>query len=214
MPTVTSPADQKLVLGNVPWEMYTKLLRTFESRRLRLTYDRGTLEIMTISFEHDCYGRFLGRLLITLTEEFNLPVRSGGSTTLRRRKKLKGLESDNCYWIQNEHLIRGKKRIILRVDPPPDVAIEIDITKSSLNRMRIYRALRVPEVWRFDGKVVTFHILQADGNFKSETQSRAFPGITPSDLLRFLEMFDQDEENAVIRTFRAWIRQQLGINKP
>jgi len=139
----------------------------------------------------------------------NLPLAEGGSLTLRRRKKKKGLESDNCYWIQNEHLVRAKKRIYLQKDPPPDVAIEADITRSSLNRMGIYVALKVPEIWRYRRRTLTFHILQADGKYAVEEQSRAFPGLKSQDLVPFLENLEQLGANEVIRQFRVWVRQHL-----
>src|SRR5207237_1109994 len=111
------PTNQRLILDNVSWEGYTHLLRTFSDRHLRLTYDRGVLEIMTLSHEHESFGRFLGRLAVTLTEELNLPIKEGGSTTFRKRRKQKGLESDNCYWIAHEAEVRGKSVINLRIDP-------------------------------------------------------------------------------------------------
>ena len=150
------PANQRFFLDSVSWDRYTRLLRAFSDRHLRLTYDQGVLEIMTLSHRHENLGRFLGRLAVTLTEEFELPIKEGGSTTFRRRRAEKGLEPDNCYWIANEAAVRGKDKIDLRRDPPPDLAVEIDITHSSLDRMGIYASIRVPEVWRFDGRVLAF----------------------------------------------------------
>src|SRR5262249_55428861 len=125
---------QRLVLAGVSWQEYGKFLRAFEGRRaVRLTYDRGVLEIMSPRHEHETDVDFLGRLAITLTEEMGLSVKAGGSTTFRRRKKRRGLEPDRCYWIASEPLVRGKRDINLRKDPPPDLAIEVDVTSSSLN---------------------------------------------------------------------------------
>ena len=162
----TIPATPgRLLLYDVPWTRYERLLRALDDRHLRLTYDRGTLEIMTLSHEHEGTSYLLGRFVDVLTEEADLPVKAGRSTTFRRRKKEKGLEADNCYWIANEKKVRGKKKINLKVDPPPDLALETDITHSSLDRLGIYRALRVPEVWRFDGKRMVFLILGPDGQY-------------------------------------------------
>src|SRR5262249_35086854 len=211
MATASVPSPQKLVLYDVDWHTYRRLLRDLQVRRVRLTYDRGALEIMTLSLQHERFGRFLGRLLVTLTEEFQLPLAQGGSTTFRRRKKKRGLESDNCYWIQNEHLIRGKIKIDLRTDPPPDVGVEIDIFHSSLNRMAIYAALKVPEVWRFDGKTLEFHVLQPNGKYRIENQSRALAGVAAGGLLPFLMLLTQADENALIRQFREWIRKHYHL---
>src|SRR5438445_2046967 len=139
----------RLVLGAMDWRNYGRLLRILADRRaIRVTYDRGTLEIMTLSYEHESLGYLSARLIDALTEELSLPVKGGGSTTFRHRKLRRGLEPDACWWITNEPLIRGKHRIDLQADPPPDLALEVDITRSSLNRLKIYAALRIPEVWR------------------------------------------------------------------
>src|SRR5437762_1354894 len=100
MSTASIPAEQRLILDGVDWHEYGRFLRIFGNRSaVRLTYDRGTLEIMTLSHEHESDGHFLGRLVVTLTEELDLPLKGGGSTTFRRRKRLRGLEPDECYWI-------------------------------------------------------------------------------------------------------------------
>ncbi len=213
MSIVQTPAvaekPQRLVLHNVDWRTYSRLLRALDERHLRLTYDRGTLEIMTLTHEHESDAPFLGRLAVTLTEELGFPIKVGRSTTFRRRQKERGLEPDDCYWIASEPLVRGKRKIDLKVDPPPDLAIEVDITRSSLNRMSIYASLSVPEVWRYKGKVLTFNELQADGSYAVIAHSKAFPLISPADLMKFLPMREQMDENAVIRQFREWVRQRI-----
>jgi Uma2 family endonuclease len=197
-------------LHDVDWRTYGRLLRTFAERpSVRLTYDRGTLEIMSPLHERDSDARFLGRLVVTLTEELGLTLKVGGSTTFRRRRQRRGLEPDDCYWIANEPRVRGKRRIDLRVDPPPDLAIEVDVTRSSLNRMGIYVVLRVPEVWRLDGDTLTFEVLQPSGrSYAPASTSLAFPLVTPADLMTFLALRTQMDENAVAQQFRAWIRQR------
>jgi Uma2 family endonuclease len=164
---------------------------------------------MTLSHEHEAQDRLLGRLVVVLTEELGLPLKCGGSTTFRRRKKQRGLEPDECYWIAHEAVVRNKDVIDLRTDPPPDLAIEIEITRSALNRMAIYAAIGVPEVWRFDGRTLTFHVLDADGQYRESTHSLAFPKFTPADLLAFLNLRGQMDENAIIRQFRAWVQQRF-----
>src|SRR5262249_40366169 len=161
---------------------------------------------MSPSIYHDGDADFLGVLIRTLTEEFSLPCRGGGSVTLRRRLVRRGLEPDRCFWITNEAAIRGKRRLDLRVDPPPDLAIEVDVTSSSLDRMSIYAALGVPEVWRLDNDVLTFHALTT-GNYIGVTQSRSFPSISPGDLMPFMARHLNEDENEVVRQFRAWLRQ-------
>jgi Uma2 family endonuclease len=188
------------------------MLRLFADRPgVRLTYDRGTLELVTLSHEHENQSYLLARLVDALTEELNLPVKGGRSTTFRRRKKRRGLEPDNCWWIVSEPLVRGKIKIDLRRDPPPDLALEIDITHSSLNRMAIYAALQVPEVWRWDGQTLVCYLLGSDGQYTVGTVSKAIPGLTVADLAPFLALQGTMDENAIIRQFRAWVRRQFPL---
>ncbi|HWG47087.1 MAG TPA: Uma2 family endonuclease [Gemmataceae bacterium] len=212
MSTVPAQAAvrDRLLLNRVDWRTYTRLLCIFADRRgYRLTYDRGALEIMSPLPEHESDADFLGRLATTLTEELGLPIKAGRSTTLRRKRKQRGLEPDCCYWIANEPAMRGKRDLDLRVDPPPDLAIEVDVTSSSLNRMGIYRALGVPEVWRLDDQTLTFHVLGANRTYGVVSHSLSFPLVTAADLLPFFASCASQEENSVIRQFREWIRQRI-----
>src|SRR6266478_1708430 len=144
------PIGRGMVLEDVDWKTYSRLLKAFEERPgIRLTYDRGALEIMPL-LEHDIDGRFLGRIIIALTEELGLPILCGGSTTLRRQLHQRGIESDECYWIANEPRMRGRRALNLQRDPPPDLAVEVDVTSSSLDRLDIYATLGVPEIWRLE----------------------------------------------------------------
>jgi Uma2 family endonuclease len=204
-----SVKGQYLRLSGVDWKTYSRLLHIFAERpTIRLTYDRGELEIMSPLLKHDDDARFLGRLVSVLTEELGLPLKHGGSTTMRRRLKQRGIEADECFWIANAHRMAGRRTLDLRRDPPPDLAIEVDVTHSSLDRLGIYAALKVPELWRLDGDRLTFYVLQPDGTYKKADRSQSFPQVTPADLLRFLQQARRaGDENAVIRRFRNWIRR-------
>ena len=199
---------QCLRLSGIDWQTYSRLLHAFAERpAIRLTYDRGELEIMTPLLEHDDDARFLGRLVLVMTEELRLSLKAGGSTTLRRRLKPRGIEADDCFWITNAHLMAGRRKLDLRRDPPPDLAIEVEVTHSSLDRLGIYAALRVPEVWRLEGDTLTFHILGEDGSYTVAVRSRAFPQIAPTDLVGLQQGRQAGDENEVIRQFRDWIRR-------
>ena len=103
---------------------------------------------------------FLGRIIDILAEELEIPYDAGGSTTHKREDLAKGLEPDQCYYIRNEPLIRGRMELDLTHDPPPDLAIEIDISRSSVTRLGIYAALGVPEVWRYDGEALQVQFVE------------------------------------------------------
>jgi Uma2 family endonuclease len=210
MATVHTPSEQRFLLPSVPWRTSTRLLRAFTERPgVRLTYDRGTLELMTLSHEHESLSYLLARLVDALTEELGLPVKGGRSTTFRRRKRRRGLEPDACWWIASEPQVRGKTEIDLRRDPPPDLALEIDITHSSLDRMAIYANLGVPEVWRLEGQTLVCHLLGSGGTYAASAVSRAFPALVVADLARCLQQRTQMDDNAIVRQFRAWVRQRF-----
>jgi Uma2 family endonuclease len=204
------PTRQYLLLSGIDWRTYSRLLRIFAERPgIRLTYDRGELEIRSPRLDLDNDSRVLGGLVVALTQELGLPIKRGGSTTLRRSLRQRGIEADECFWISNAHRMAGRRRLDLRTDPPPDLAVEVDVTHSSLDRLAIYAALGVPEVWRLDGNNLDFHVLGSDGVYTAATSSKAFSFLTPADLFRFLDQARQaGDENEVERQFRHWIRQQ------
>jgi Uma2 family endonuclease len=157
---------------------------------------------------HESYKKLLGRIVEALTEAFGLEIYSLGSMTCDREDLARGLEPDQCYYIQNEAAVWGKQNLNLQVDPPPDLAIEIDITSSSLPRFGIYASLGVPEIWHFDGQVVTIHGLEGD-RYRLLTSSRAFPLLEVTDLQRFLDLKPSVKENALIRQVREWATQHI-----
>jgi Uma2 family endonuclease len=176
---------------------------------VRLTYDQGELEIKSPAMEHDDGSRFLGDLVFILTEELGLPLKRGGSVTLRRQLLQRGIEADDCYWIANAHRMAGRLRLNLRRDPPPDLAVEIDVTASSLDRLGIYAALGVPEVWRLEGNELYFLVLQKNGAYEEAPTSRSFSFLSPGDLLPFIRKARKvGDENAVLRQFRLWVRSR------
>ena len=162
---------------------------------------------MTLSSRHENRKKLLGRLVEALTEEMDIDVASFGSMTCRRGDRASGLEPDDCYWILHEPQVRGREDIDLETDPPPDLALEIEISRSSLNRMTIYAALRVPEVWRWDGKVLRVVVLTARGACRPSNRSKAFPFLPLAEFARFLHRTDLSETQ-LLRSFRNWVRKQ------
>jgi Uma2 family endonuclease len=211
MATVAAPSsvDQRFLLTDVSWDFYEHLLDELGDRRVRVTFDRGALELMAPTYRHENYARTLGKLVGVLCEELNLPVKDGGSTTFRREDLERGLEPDDCFYIHNVRKILGKDEIDLTIDPPPDLAIEIDVTRSSLDRMGIYAALRVPEVWRFDGQTLQVWCLRPDGEYEERERSPTFPALALRRVVEFLGQAIELDDVALIRKFRAWVRKQV-----
>ena len=147
MTTTLARSINRVLLRNISWQTYQALLKDVEEQPgIRMTYDRGLLEIMTPLDPHESYKKLLGRFVEALTEELNVEIRSLGSRTCNREDLARGLEPDQCYYIQNEQVVWDKDQIDFHQDPPPDLVIEIDITSSSINRLELYADLGVPEV--------------------------------------------------------------------
>ncbi|MDJ0553998.1 MAG: Uma2 family endonuclease [Microcoleaceae cyanobacterium MO_207.B10] len=210
--TLLKPKKSTLLIG-IRWETYQALLLDLaENPSKKLTYDQGTLEIMTPLPEHEINKGFLGRLVQTTTEVLELEISSLGSTTLSRKDLQKGVEPDECYYITNEALVRGKIKFDFNYDPPPDLAIEIDITSSSLERLTIYAALGVREIWRFDGENLFIYCLQ-DGNYQELENSNVLPILSKSVILNFLIRRAEKGENYLLREFRQWLEKQNIIDE-
>jgi Uma2 family endonuclease len=138
------PAGQRVVLQGISWQEFETILSELGNQRgSRLAYDHGLLEIMMPLPEHEDDKEIIGDLIKALLEELDIEFRSLGSVTLRKPTTY-GLEPNQCFYIQNELAIRGKKRIDLMIDPLPDLAIEVDIT--SRTHLDLYAALQVPEL--------------------------------------------------------------------
>jgi Uma2 family endonuclease len=206
MGTICAPAEQRLRLSLIPWETYVLYSDGLGPRHIRVTYDRGEMEIMTVSSKHEHKKTLLGRLVEALTEEMEIDIASFGSMTCRRKDLKRALEADESYWIANESKLRGRVDIDLEIDPPPDLALEIEISRSTLDRMAIYAALRVPEVWCSDGEDLRVFLLSSRGSYRQGDRSKAFPFLPLTEFAQFLTRTELSETQH-LRSFRAWVRK-------
>ena len=207
--TTLERPPERFVLRDVGWTGYQTLLKMVENRRVRVTYDRGDVELMAPQSIHERYKSLIGRMIDTITEEFEIQVVAVGSTTFNSEELDRGLEPDECYYLTNAGQVRDWKRVDLNVDPPPDLAVEVDITRSSINRQRIYANLRVPEIWRFDGDTLTVLLLDREGNYSPSETSAAFPFLPMNELAAFLRGYALGDDTRWGRTFREWVRTTL-----
>ncbi|MBD2330014.1 Uma2 family endonuclease [Alkalinema sp. FACHB-956] len=211
-PISPSPVASSVVLSGISWETYQALVRELESQpSKRLTYDNGTLEIFMPLPPHESYSAWSNRFIQIVTEELEVEIRSLGSSTWTRQDLAKGIEADECYYLQNEQLIRGKLSIDLATDPPPDLAIEIDITSLSIPRLPIYQALAVPEIWRFDGEKVMFLALN-EGEYQEIDRSIALPIVTPSVLQNWLMQATTMGETSWAKAIRRWVQDTVQMD--
>ena len=181
------PAGQTVLLNHISWKTYESLLEDhLDSSAPRFAYDRGVLEIMSPSPEHERANRNLAMLVEVFFEEWGLDIGNFGSTTYKREDIERGFEPDSCFYIENEPLVRDKDRLDLDVDPPPDLVIEIDVTSFSLNKLPLYASIGVPEIWRYEDAEIEVLLLEG-GSYRKSLESRCLSGVqdaTLTDLMR------------------------------
>ena len=200
------PAGTRIFFSNVPWTDYEYLLGEItDSSQVRLNYDQGELEIMTLSPQHESLKVLFSHLILVLTDELALPLIGLGSTTFKLPEATRGTEPDDCFYIRRAEMIEGNETIDLAIDPGPDLVIEVDLSHPSMNKMPIYASLDVTELWRYDGKAMRFYLL-TDGEYKEITSSDLFPFLTPQTLSSFLQSGTFRDINKMTKAFRQWVR--------
>lgn len=207
--TTSSLAEQRTLLENISWSTFETLLKEIGDKRgYRIAYDNGMLEIMSPLYEHENPKIQSDRFIFILAEELGIEIKSAGSMTLKQEQAKKGIEPDNCYYIQSEPAVRGRQELDLETAPPPDLAIEIDITSSSINKSGIYSALGVPELWRYNGRVLKFYQLASE-EYVECNFSIAFPFLSSTEMSRFFEQTKTMGEIALVKSFRIWVREKI-----
>src|SRR4029078_9338756 len=155
------PADSLLIQHGISWDEYEILLESVgDSHGLHISFDDGTLQIMTLSQKHEMYSTLIERIVSLLSLTMRIKVLFYGSATMRKKQKQKGVEPDACFYVQNAKLVGTKDEIDFEVDPPPDLIVEVDLHQESLSKFPIYAALGVPEVWRYDGSSLRIYQLR------------------------------------------------------
>ncbi|TRV14209.1 MAG: Uma2 family endonuclease [Microcystis wesenbergii Mw_MB_S_20031200_S109] len=205
--TVIAPTAEIINLSGISWETYETLLEELNNRRLRLTYNRGTLEIMAPSPEHELSKEVLGRFVETIAEELAVQIYPLGSTTFKR-PEISGAEPDKCFYIYNIDAVRGKKRLDLNEDPAPDLVLEIDVTSSSQNRLQVYADLGVREVWIYNGEFLAIQQLQ-NGTYITSPSSQFFANLPILEIAIFLQQAGQKDYLELVKEFRNWVRSQI-----
>ena len=202
------PPGQTVVLENISWSEFEAILEDLgESRGSRIAYDTGKLEIMTPLPEHEVNKEFISDFVKVLLEELDIEFCPLGSTTFKNQAMFKGIEPDSCFYIRNEAAVRGKYRLDLAVDPPPDLALEIDITNRS--HPDIYKSLGVPELWQYSQGKLKFLLLVNGKYIKSKTSS-IFPNFPILEVIpQYLSQCRTEGRNKGMKAFRSWVREQV-----
>lgn len=202
MAVTREPVQENRFVLSTDWEGYLKFLEAAEDRRIRITYDRGSIELLSPSLDHELVSELLNQILVEYFVATHRGFKSGGSTTFRKRLLDRGLEPDKCYWLESRGPVR--RGYDPETGPPPDLALEVEISASALDRLGIYRALGVREVWRYtkDHRVL-FLVLAEDGYTEVPVSPRA-PDLTPAKVREFVDFGAESDTSDLIRAVREW----------
>ncbi len=200
--------EERFLLHGIPWETYLELRELPENEHIHMTYQGGMLEMMAPSRSHAQYASLISRLIDAWTEEMGIDIQSCRDMTCRREDLQHGFEPDNCYYVANENAMRQKKELDFTIDPPPDLAVEIDLGGGGLKKLAVYAAFRVPEVWWFDGHTLLVFAFAGQGHYEQQPASVSFPDLPAAEIQRVLAKLGTASETALVRSFRDWVRSQ------
>ena len=208
----TAPAletvEERVTLPHVSWETYEAILADHATSSVpRFTFDRGVLEIMSPSPDHEFDADVLRHLVHVVGVELDIPFLGLGSTTFRRADLQRGFEPDGCFYIQNEPRMRSLPKLDLAIDPPPDLVIEMEVSHSAVSKLPIFAQFGVPEVWRCRERRVTILELVGDA-YQGVPTSRALPPLTDEAISRFLDDRRRQSSTEWVRAIQAWLRSQ------
>jgi len=207
---LTSQRADRVVLHNLSWQQFENILANLGDRRsARIAYYDHVLEIMTPLPEHEYYKEQLGDVVKFIGEALDLNYECYGSSTWKREIMQAGVEPDNCFYFQNEFLIRGKLHFDLNQDPPPDLALEVDLTSKSIPRLPLYARLGVPEIWQYDDGVLTIYQLH-QGAYQTSATSAIFPQLKITELPQLIEQYRPQGRRAFQQAVKDWIQAQIG----
>ncbi len=207
--TPAASKEPRVVLNSISWNDYVRIGDVLRDRpNLRLTFDQETLEIRTTSRPHEVLKKQLAQVFETLAEELGMDLEPSGSMTFQQEGK-RAFEPDECYWVKNAARIRGVEEFDPARDPPPDVVIEIEFSRSALPRMSLFAELKVPEVWRYSRGRLTIHRLKRDGNYRTSTRSGVFPQIDAREIPWLVEQCREMTFRDRRRLVRKWAQSHL-----
>ncbi len=206
MATTSTPTEARTVLKNISWQTFKSMLADMGSERnTRLAYDNGIVEIMSPHMPHENPNRLIEVFVGVLCEELGLEIKRTGSLTLTRDDLEKGGEPDSSYYIQNESLVRDKENIDLATDPPPDLVLEVEYSRSAVNKLTLYASMGIPEFWRYNGSVLRVYIL-SDQKYSEVQASPTFAPVPVKEIPQFIQAARKNGEIATTRAFRTWVR--------
>lgn len=202
------PAGSELILRGQTWEDYENILEDVgEAGGLRISYDGGNIQIMTLSTRHEKYVRLIERLIDNVSMRKRIKILSFGSATMKTSRRERGSEPDCCFYIQNAAAVARKSSIDFSRDTPPDLVVEVDIYHDLLDKFSIYAALRVPEFWLYDGRKLKIYQLR-DDVYEEIEKSVGLPFLTAETLTGFLNRLENSDQYEILLDFEKWLDEQ------
>ena len=200
------PEDAEVIFHGATWEEYEELLdQVGEAAGLRISFNDGTLKVMSLSSEHEKYVRFIERLISTLSLRLRINIVSFGSATMRKRRESKGNEPDACFYVQTAATIGNRIELDFSIDPPPDMVVEVDIHHDSTDNNAIYAALGVPEIWRYDERAMTIYHLR-QGEYVGAEASLALPMLSAGIITEYVNRMREVGEFEALLAFDEWLQ--------
>jgi Uma2 family endonuclease len=198
-------SEMRLVWENISWETFIALADERRGSVPRLTYNGGVLEMMNPRKKHESLGRLLGRMIEAYSEIKGIEILSVASVTVKRSDLKKAYEADESYYVTNLDRVLAKEELDFEIDPPPDLVVEVELTRSAIDKMELFAAMRVREVWRHDGTSVEFYRF-SNGRYDHVPESLELPGLDSALVNRFLDQRLSSGETTWIRAFRKEIQ--------
>jgi Uma2 family endonuclease len=205
----TTSRDQRIVIRGLDWEAYRRIAGMVEDQNIRLAYNRGVLELMSPGMLHEDWTKLIARFFEILTEEMEIPCRGLRSTRWERVAADRAIEADECYYFDPDKIAEARRATDDTSQlPPPDIAVEVDMSRSKLDRPDIYAMLGVPEVWQFDGETLRIDHLRQDGAYETR-DSTCFLPVRSEEVVNWLHDGHQTDQSAWARRLRRWVREEV-----
>lgn len=210
---VTTPEDQVLVLHRVGWEQYLMIAEALPERRgLRMVYFDRRLTLLSPSHLHDWRAEHLGLLVVAVANGCGILWEAAGTTTYRRADVEVGVEGDKVYYFgANAERMKGPLEIDLSTQPPPDLVIEVEVSHSANDSVKVWGRLGVPEVWRLDARreAISFWLRRDDGTYHPIDRSISLPALTPADVSAQLRLAEDLGSARWSMQLAEWVRDVI-----
>ena len=206
------PPETRVVVASVSWDEYENLVNQVgEARNCRIAFDGKDIEMMSLGPFHERQKSLLDWFIMIVASELKIRRQPMGSTTWKRKKLKRAIESDVCYYFGPAKLAAAAAAAHsddVNLYPNPDLVVEIDISPPKIDRPGIYAALEVPEFWRVRNNVVSIEQLGPDGTYVPVSRSRFLP-VHPEQVTRWV--FSEDSADLVTweERLREWVRNEL-----